>query len=132
MIDDCYVLYLCINGVCDNSFPNLGLKCPLGLNFFGSNLRGKSKTCTLLCILERSMAMPLFPYFNEEYACLVVMQSNYLNHSLEKKKYPQEQGVATCSESKQPHVGFSISILGAYTFRMYGVRIMLLHLSHVL
>lgn len=30
------------------------------------------------------------------------------------KKYPQEQGVARRSESKQPHVGFSISILGAF------------------
>lgn len=29
-----------------------------------------------------------------------------------KKKNPHEQGVARCSESKQPHVGFSISILG--------------------
>ena len=37
-----------------------------------------------------------------------------LKSQAEKKKYPQEQGVARRSESKQPHVGFSISILGAF------------------
>lgn len=39
--------------------------------------------------------------------------------------------MARCSESKQPHAGFSISILGIYTLRVYGMQIKTLHLLHI-
>lgn len=37
--------------------------------------------------------------------------SNYCSNILEKKVFPQEQGVAKNFKSKQTHVGFSMSIL---------------------